>query len=52
LLRVLRKVDEIERTEQRRTTYFRIYRCTYQISDHSPMWIQLKTDFGEEFLKQ
>jgi hypothetical protein len=21
------------------------------VSDHSPMWIQLKTDFGEDFLE-
>ena len=48
----LRKVDGTERTEQGRTTHFRIYRRTYRISDHSPMWIQLKTDFGEVFLKQ
>ena len=47
----LRKVEG-RTTEQGRTTYFRIYRCTYQLSDHSPMWIQPKTDFGEDFLKQ
>jgi hypothetical protein len=34
------------------TTYFRIYWHTYQISGHSTMWIQPKTDFGEDFLKQ
>jgi hypothetical protein len=42
----------VMRTEQRRTAYYRIYRRTYQMSGHSPMWIQLKTDFGEDFLKQ
>ena len=51
MLRVLCNVDEIERTEQGRTTCFRIYRRTYQISDHSPMWIQSKTGFGEDFHK-
>jgi hypothetical protein len=33
---VLRKVEG-RTIEQGRTTYFRIYRRTYQISDHSPM---------------
>ena len=31
--------------------YYRIYWRTYQISDHLPMWIQSKTDSGEDFLK-
>ena len=33
---VLRKVEG-RAVEQGRITYFRIYRRTYQISDHSPM---------------
>lgn len=48
----LRKDDGTERTQQGRTTYYRIYWRTYQMSDRSPMWIQSKTDFGEDFLKQ
>jgi hypothetical protein len=48
----LRTNDGTARTEQGRTTYYRIYWRTYQISDHSPMWIQLKADFGEDFLTQ
>ena len=47
----MREVDGIEGTEHGCTTYFEIYRRTYQISDHSPMWIQSKTGFGEDFLK-
>jgi endonuclease/exonuclease/phosphatase family metal-dependent hydrolase len=47
-----RKGDGTERTEQGRTTYYRSYWRTYQMSDHLPMWIQLKTDFGEDFLKE
>jgi hypothetical protein len=44
--------DGTERTEQGRTTNYRIYWRTYQSSDRSPMWIQSKTDFEEDFLKQ
>jgi|SRR5215216_4565036 len=47
-----RKADGTERTEQGGTTYYRTYWRTYQMSDHLPMWIQLKTDFGEDFLKK
>jgi hypothetical protein len=39
-------------TERGRATYFRIYRRTYQMSDHPLMWIQSQTDSGEVFLKQ
>ena len=48
----LREVDGTEGTEHGCTTYFEIYRRTYQISDHSPSWIQMKTDCGEDFHKQ
>jgi hypothetical protein len=48
----LRKVDGTEGTEHGCTTYFEIYRRTYQISGHSPSWIQMKTDCGEDFHKQ
>jgi endonuclease/exonuclease/phosphatase family metal-dependent hydrolase len=47
----LRKADGTERTKQGRTSYYRTYWRTYQMSDHLPMWIELKTDFGEEYLK-
>ena len=48
----LRKDDGTERTEQGRTLYYKTYWRTFQMSDHLPMWIRLKTDFGEEYLKQ
>jgi endonuclease/exonuclease/phosphatase family metal-dependent hydrolase len=48
----LRTSDGTERTEQGRATYYRTYWRTFQMSDHLPMWIQLRTDFGEEYLKQ
>jgi hypothetical protein len=25
---------------------------TFQISDHLPMWVELKVDFADEYLKQ
>ena len=48
----LRKDDSTERTERGRTTYYRTYWRTHQMSDHLPMWISLKTDSGEEFLER
>ena len=39
-----------ERDERARTTYYKTWR-TYQMSDHLPMWIELETDFGEEYLR-
>ena len=48
----LRKNDGTARTEQGRTSYYETYRRTYQMSDHLPIWIKLKTDFGEEYLKE
>jgi hypothetical protein len=46
------KADGIERPEQGRTTYYRIYWRSDQISDHSLIWIQAKADFNEDFLDQ
>jgi hypothetical protein len=48
----LRKNDGTARTEQGRTSYYGTYWRTYQMSDHLPIWIKLKTDFGEEYLKE
>jgi hypothetical protein len=48
----LRKNDGTARTEQGRTSYYRTNWRTHQISDHLPMWIKLKTDIGEEYLKE
>jgi len=38
-----------QREKRARTRYYRDWR-TYQMSDHLPMWIELKTDFGDEYL--
>jgi endonuclease/exonuclease/phosphatase family metal-dependent hydrolase len=47
-----RKRTGTERDEEERTAYYMDYWRTYQMSDHLPMWIELKTDFGEEYLKE
>ena len=44
------KKDGTKRDEKERTRYYRDWR-TYQMSDHLPMWIELNTDFGEDYLK-
>lgn len=38
------------RSEEQKHRYYRRWR-TYQLSDHLPMWIELKIDFGEEYLQ-
>jgi hypothetical protein len=44
-----RKKDGTQRDEKERTSYYREWR-THQMSDHLPMWIELRTDFGKEYL--
>lgn len=38
------------RTETGKRTHYRTWR-TYQLSDHLPMWIDLKVDYSEEYLR-
>ncbi len=38
-----------EKTADKKTNYYKDWR-TYQMSDHLPKWIEVKTDFGEEYL--
>lgn len=40
-----------KRDERARTTYYNTWR-TFQMSDHLPMWIELKIDFGKQYLKR
>jgi len=40
------------RDEKSKTRYYRSYWRTYQMSDHLPMWIELRTDFGKEYLSE
>ncbi len=38
------------RSDAQKRKYYRTYWRTFQMSDHLPMWIELKTDFGREHL--
>lgn len=38
------------RTESGKKSYYRTYWRTHQMSDHLPMWVELKTDFSREYL--
>jgi endonuclease/exonuclease/phosphatase family metal-dependent hydrolase len=40
-----------KRDEKARSTYYNTWR-TFQMSDHLPMWIELKIDFGKQYLKR
>jgi exonuclease III len=40
------------RTPDKKTQYYRTYWRTHQMSDHLPMWIELKIDFGKEYLEE
>jgi hypothetical protein len=39
------------RSPDERTQYYNEWR-TYQMSDHLPMWIELRVDFGREYLRR
>ncbi|HEX8853649.1 MAG TPA: hypothetical protein VF754_09190, partial [Pyrinomonadaceae bacterium] len=43
------KKDGKPRDKKERTRYYNDWR-TFQMSDHLPMWIELKIDFGKEYL--
>ena len=40
------------RTESGKKIYYKTYWRTYQMSDHLPMWVELKIDFSDEYLKR
>lgn len=40
-----------KRDEKARTTYYNTWR-TFQMSDHLPMWIELKINFGKQYLER
>ena len=40
-----------KRDEAGKTSYYRTYWRTHQMSDHLLMWVELGVDFGEEYLK-
>lgn len=35
-----------------KTKYYKTYWRTFQMSDHLPMWIEIKTDFSREYLEE
>lgn len=39
------------RTESGKKTYYRTYWRTHQMSDHLPMWVELKIDYSDAFLQ-
>lgn len=39
-----------KKDKKKKTGYYKQWR-TFQMSDHLPMWIELKVDFGEDYLK-
>lgn len=41
-----------DRDEKGRRSYYRDKWRTFQMSDHNPLWIELDTDFGDEYLKR
>jgi endonuclease/exonuclease/phosphatase family metal-dependent hydrolase len=40
------------RTEEQRGDYYRYHWRRRQMSDHLPMWLELKIDYGEDYLKK
>lgn len=40
-----------EKTPGQQRQYYRTYWRTHQMSDHLPMWVELKVDFGDGYLK-
>ncbi len=40
------------RNESGKTTYYRTYWRTYQMSDHLPMWVELATDRSRAYLRE
>lgn len=41
-----------ERNERSKKSYYKTYWRTHQMSDHLLMWVELKIDFGKEYLKR
>ena len=40
------------RSESRKRIYYRTYWRTHQMSDHLPMWVELKIDFSRQYLRR
>ena len=40
------------RTDEQIRKYFKTYYRTFELSDHQPLWVELKVDFSDEYLKK
>ncbi|MCY6380350.1 endonuclease/exonuclease/phosphatase family protein [Hoeflea prorocentri] len=40
------------RTKSGKTSYYRTYWRTHQMSDHLPMWMEIRSDFSVEYLEE
>jgi len=48
-----KKVAEYnDRSKGKQTLYYKTYWRTHQMSDHYPLWIELKTNFSNEYLER
>lgn len=45
------KKTDVPRTEKEKTAYYRQWR-TFQMSDHFPMWVELRIDFSDAYLQR
>jgi hypothetical protein len=45
------KADGTPRSEKSKKNYYQTYWRTHQMSDHLPMWMELKIDFSDEYLQ-
>ncbi len=41
-----------KRSKRSKSSYYKIYWRTHQMSDHLLMWVELKIDFGKEYLER
>ena len=46
------KTNGEQRSESGKRTYYKTYWRTHQMSDHLPLWVELKIDFSETYLKR
>lgn len=46
-----RSTEYDQRTERGKSTYYQTYWRTQQMSDHLPMWVELRIDYSDEFLQ-
>lgn len=42
--------DYDQRTDRGKSLYYRTYWRTHQMSDHLPMWVELRIDYSDEYL--